>query len=494
MHINQNPKHLDTCDIVHLSILLIIALAIGIYLIGTTVLIAKDGVTFIEYAQDIVTSFKDTIRSNAQHPGYPFLIVAGHEMAKRIAQITPPMDWIYSAQIVTLMCRLLALTAVYFIGKILVGPRHSFWAVLILIFLSKVAGYGSDAISDWPHLFFLMTGFLVLLIGSKNGRWWCFGLTGIIAGMGYLIRPECAQLIVYGVLWLGLRLFWPTPSAKKNTILFAMAVLLIGFALIAAPYMHFKGGIFPKKHVGEFASETQSLHTSATYTAALTAPESIKAFGKLFNNIGETLMWFFMPFLFTGLYVRFKEQHPSTQEKFLLTAIVGLYIPLMIWLYSKYGYMSQRHTLPLVVFTVFYIPLGIEAVASWLCDRLTFITRKNLFLILLLPGILLCLVKLAKPPSYDKRSYKAAVQWLAANTDTNDVIAVPDARISFYAQRKGLTYEGEAVPEGIQCIVRVFKKRTKSDLPEKISPRDNLLFSTAADIDSPMVAIYRRTK
>jgi hypothetical protein len=166
----------------------------------------------------------------------------------------------------------------------------------------------------------------------------------------------------------------------------------------------------------------------------------------------------------------------------------------MIWLYSKYGYMSQRHTLPLVVFTIFYIPLGVETVANWLCSRLTFITSKNLFVILLITGISLCFVKLSKPPSYDKKSYKVAAEWLTANTGKNDIVAVPDVRISFYAQRKGLIYEGEAVPEGVQYVVQVFKEHTKSDLPGKILPQDNLLFSTAADIDNPVVAVYRRMK
>ena len=494
MHINPNSEQLDNRTTVHLSIPLIIALCIGVYLICTTVIISKDGVTFIEYAQNLSTSFKNTLQSNDQHPGYPFLIVAGHEIAERITEGTSLSGWIYSAQIVTLACRLLALTTIYFIGKILVGPRQSFWAVLILIFLPKPVGYGSDALSDWPHLLFLTTGFLVLLAGAKKERWWCFGLTGIIAGMGYLIRPECAQLVVYGALWLGMRLCWPMPAAKRRTALFAMAAMLIGFAVIAGPYMHFKGGIFPKKHVGEFASDAQSLHEAATYTAALATPESIKAFGKLLNNIGDTLAWFFLPFLFIGLCKRFKGQHPSTQEKLLLPSLAAVNIAVMIWLYCKHGYMSQRHTLPLIVFTIFYIPLGIEVAAKWLCDRSAIITNKNLFMILLIPGISLCLVKLVQPPSYDKRSYKVAAEWLAENTEKNDVIAVPDVRISFYAQRKGLKYEGEAVPEGVQYLVRVFKKGTKSNLPEKIPPQDNLLFSTAADIDSPMVAIYRRMK
>jgi len=115
-------------------------------------------------------------------------------------------------------------------------------------------------------------------------------------------------------------------------------------------------------------------------------------------------------------------------------------------------------------------------------------------MILLLIGICVCIPKLLRPLNDDRKSYKTAAMWLAANTNVNDVIAVPDSRISFYAERKCLKYEGEAVPEGAQYIVRVFKKRTKSDLLEKIPPQENLIFSTATDIDNPAVAVYRQMK
>ena len=62
-------------DIVHLSILLAVGLVIGIYLICTAGVIAKDGVTFIEYARNLQTAPAETMIKEAQHPGYPFLIL-----------------------------------------------------------------------------------------------------------------------------------------------------------------------------------------------------------------------------------------------------------------------------------------------------------------------------------------------------------------------------------------------------------------------------------
>ncbi|MDO8302411.1 MAG: glycosyltransferase family 39 protein [Sedimentisphaerales bacterium] len=482
-------------DSIHLLILLAVALCIGVYLISTTVLISKDGVTFIEYTKHLAVSGVDTMLGEYQHPGYPALILAFHRIGARVFGETALSGWIYSAQIAALTFRLLALAAVYYIGKTLIGARQSFWAVLILIVLPKPAGYGSDALSDWPHLFFLTTGLLVLLRGARDAKWWWFGLAGILAGIGYLIRPECAQLVVYGALWLGLCFVWPKPiAAGRKKAALALMVLVVGFAAVAGPYMKLKGGIFPKKHVGEFSSKIQSCDEVGVYTAALAAPDSMRALAKFAENIGSTLMWFFIPALVIGLYERFRGQKWYEPEKVFIAGLIVLNMAVMVWLYDKHGYMSQRHTLPLLVCTIFYIPVGLQALSAWLAGRFSAVPGKSWFVILLLIGICVCVPHLLRPLNDDRKSYKAAALWLAANTDKNEVIAVPDVRISFYADRKGLKYDGDAVPEGVQYIVRIFKKRTKSDLSEKTPRQENLLFSTVTDSDNPVVAVYRRMK
>ncbi len=63
-----------------LAILLAVALCIGVYLIGTTVLISKDSVTFIKFAQKLGTAPARTMVDEFQHPGYPWLILAAHKI------------------------------------------------------------------------------------------------------------------------------------------------------------------------------------------------------------------------------------------------------------------------------------------------------------------------------------------------------------------------------------------------------------------------------
>ncbi len=252
-------------DFLNLSILLMLASCIGIYLIVTTVMVSRDGIIFIKYAQKVEANPVKANVDEYQHPGYPLLILATHKMTGFLHKNTPILSWVYCAQSVTLIFRLLALVVLYFIAKQLFGARMSFWAVFIIILLPKPAEYGSDTLSDWPHLFFLLTGFLLLLRVATNKRWWLFGFVGLAAGAGYLVRPECAQLIVLGSLWLGLQLLLPGEhTIGKGKALSALALLLVGFLAIAGPYMYLKGAVFPKKKFPPHHQGNQSFQASIT--------------------------------------------------------------------------------------------------------------------------------------------------------------------------------------------------------------------------------------
>src|SRR4030042_1033175 len=169
-------------DIVHLSILLAAGLAIGIYLICTAVVIAKDGVTFIQYARNLQTAPTETMIEEAQHPGYPFLILTAHRIVEIVHNGSSLWTWLYSAQGAALTFRLLGIAAIYGLGRVLVGPGRSFLATLILVLLPGPAEYGMDALSDWPALFFLITGLLLSVWGAVEGKWRRFCLGGVFSG------------------------------------------------------------------------------------------------------------------------------------------------------------------------------------------------------------------------------------------------------------------------------------------------------------------------
>ncbi len=107
------------------------------------------------HIQDHIQDFpKNPIGIIKQEPpfGFPFLIFLTHKFLTSFSQDGSIYSWIYSAQSMSLLCRVLSLIPLYFIGKLLVGSRRSFWGLLILIMLPHPAEFGSDVIREWPHI------------------------------------------------------------------------------------------------------------------------------------------------------------------------------------------------------------------------------------------------------------------------------------------------------------------------------------------------------
>jgi hypothetical protein len=187
-------------DFLHLGVLAGVGLLVGICLILSLVLISNDGVFYIGQARHVISN--PSVVARRHPPGYPFLVWAAHALASLFVAGDSTLLWVRSAQGVTLLCRLLALVPLYFLGKRLVGPRDSFLALLILVVLPYPAYYGSDVLREWPYVLFLSLGFWLLYRGLQEGTRWPFAGAGLAAGLGYLIRPECAQLLLYGALGL----------------------------------------------------------------------------------------------------------------------------------------------------------------------------------------------------------------------------------------------------------------------------------------------------
>jgi len=462
-------------DFTYIIILLAIALGIGIYLIATTVLITKDGVFYIERAQQFPSNPVGIMK--AHPPGYPVLIFLAHKFVTLFSNSLSVYTWIYSAQGVTLLCKLFALIPLYFIGKLLVSSRKSFWAVLIIVILPHSAKFVCDVAREWPYILFLAGGFLFLLWGAKHGKWWAFSLVGLCAGLGYLIRHESTQIVVYGLIWLTLCMFRPKPCCVSRwKILIALALLLIGFAIPVVPYMKCTGqSINPKvKYIMKSfsfnalpdrtdAPKVNIVAPNFNYNAAeVVSPNVLEALSEIFKTIGENLMWFFMLTLVIGLYYRLRG-NAKFEEQFLITVFVLANVTMMVLqhCYCTPG-ISRRWSLSLIALTVFYVPVGLQVLGDWLSSKFYKSQGENKenpqlwFFILLVVGVAICLPKLFRPIGIDKNGYKKASKWLNENTVEDAIVAVPDKRISFYAERKGLIYD-KKVPKQAKYIVEIVK-------------------------------------
>ncbi len=249
----MDKSRLLKSDCVRLGVLAALCLALGTYLIVTTVLISKDGVFYIGQARGFAHDPLDLAQRH--QPGYPFLVWVAHEAAVTFLGRDSVSLWIHASQVMTLLCHVVALVPLYFLGKSLVGGARAFWAVLILIILPYPAHLGSDVLRDWPYVMFLSLGFWLLYQGLQWRAWWMFALVGLDAVAAYLTQPASVQLIAYGLLGIAVALrgdarycvstaegAGPVPRAGP---LMAAVLLLVGFAGPVLAYVYATDTLVP---------------------------------------------------------------------------------------------------------------------------------------------------------------------------------------------------------------------------------------------------------
>lgn len=410
-------------------------MAVGIYIISTTCLINKDGTFYIGQAQLFQTKPLEVIK--VHYFGCPFLIFLVHKVASVLGLPNGINGWIISAQSTTLMCMLATLVPLYFIGKSLVGKKEVFYALVILAFLPYPVRLATDVVRDWPHILFLSLSFAALIAAAKGEKWWLYSISGLLAGLGYPIRVECAQTVIYAFVWFTLCIISPRYRMTRKKTAFSALLLLVCFTAVVLPYLHIKQQYLPEQFRPLINESKPDESVTIVFTANL-GGGLLKFAIKVFERIGENLFYYFFAFSLIGFYQRFIKgfKEVTDIEKVFVTSFILLNVAMLIWVFYNFNFASRRHYLPLSLFFLFYCPIGLKN----FCEKISAIFKFKptfLFYTFLVAGILLCLPKLLEPKRKDKVGILEAAHWLNQNTRVEDLIAVLDPRIRFYAQRNG---------------------------------------------------------
>jgi 4-amino-4-deoxy-L-arabinose transferase-like glycosyltransferase len=456
-------------------ILLSIALVLGIYLILTTVVISRDSVTYVGRAQWLQDNLA---RELAYRPsGYELLILLSYRIFYAITGISSVQGWIWAAQGLTLLCKALAVIALYLTGCLITHRKSSFWGCVILLLLPEPAQWGSDVLREWPYLLFLISSVLSLIYGVRKSKAWPLALTGLFAGMGFLICLQSIHLVALGLLILTLLMLKPPKDYLRTKALTAAILLITGFAVPNLVYSLYSGQIinnYLKEYMSKVLPVVSDSATDETHTLpseesdttidpeseTLTGPDktdtgtsetevegkggTLPGFAyELYKDTGELLVWFYLPFWIIGLYLRLRNK-ADPLVRYIIGGLIlmGTGMILMRYFYKE-ATVTQRWVFPLVALTAFYIYTGIEQVALWAerkkapnCKQPEKWTR-----ILVAVGILICLFKCFEPLGAGKESYLEAADWISSNTQECDWFYTFDTRIPFYAKRNNLLYD-----------------------------------------------------
>lgn len=424
-------------------ILLVLSTVLGAYKAATLRCISRDSVLFFEYSRQLGSDPGKAVESYDQHPGFPFLLLAACKGSESLCGELSIAQEVAAGQAVNLVCWIGALCLLFLIFQHFTTAGNALIQTLFVMAIPAYAGNASDVLSDWPALLFAALAFLFCLKGVETLRLRFFLIAGAASGAAYLIRPEGLVFAVATGLYVLLRLAFGT--AQKRKLLIGLAILLASASIFVLPYMIYKGAIFPKKNVGTFretASCTDSRDSrrliSPLYRdpylplAAAGLPKPVEGFFRLLEAALNVLFLLTIPWMLILVCKGFLFRRLNEPD-LLLLIFTGLWLVLMIWLFTHAGYISGRHILPLVAFTFAWLREGIERLVRWFAQKPKAV-QSGIFWFCVIAFAVFA-ARLVRPDRLDKAYYPEAGTWLREHTPADARLAVFDSRIGFYADR-----------------------------------------------------------
>jgi len=225
--------------------LVLLAAALHVAGIAGSLLPAQDGLKFIRVARDFQNRpWVDVIRGSDQHPLYPALIALAEPVVARVTGLgTGPQAWRIAAQAVAALASLALLIPLYGLTRDLFDARIARIAVLIQVILPLPAAIGHDTLSDSLALFSAMLSLWLGVLSLRSNGWKAPVGCGIVAGLGFLARPEV--LIVPAAVTLT----WVVSRREAPVTRRAVArlgVLGLSFLLMVGTYALVKGEVSEK--------------------------------------------------------------------------------------------------------------------------------------------------------------------------------------------------------------------------------------------------------
>lgn len=461
------------------SLIAIILLAAALHGVGIarSILPAQDGLKFIRVARGFQTQpWSDVVRGSDQHPLYPALVALAEPVAAAVLGHGPE-TWRIAAQSVAALAALALLLPLHGFARDLFGSRIADLTTLGFVLLPLPMTVGHDTLSDSLALLGVILALRLGLVALKTERWDAAVGCGLVAGLGFLARPEVlvaplAVVVIGTIRAVLLNGKWPTSVMMPR-----LAGLSIAFLAVVGAYALVKGQV----------SEKLALRQATTL-------HPFKAKGRIAPKAGHWLpkglddpRWDFTPkeepieaprrrvvevvknlalqwseglgvilafFAFWGLardgHIRRIVQADDGVERPDATNIGRWLVAVYLTLFSlilvrhelRMGYLSGRHTLTLVV-----LALPWAAAGTFVCVRgfgLKLYWGRNTAragaILLLLAAVGIGVSLQDKPAHPSRWGHREAGRWLAGHASTGDAVLDTRGWAAFVSGLPGYDY------------------------------------------------------
>jgi 4-amino-4-deoxy-L-arabinose transferase-like glycosyltransferase len=454
-------------------LLAIVVLAAALHVLGIarTILPAQDGLKFIRVARQFQTRPAiDVIRGSDRHPLYPALIAIAEPVVATIAGHGPE-SWRIAAQGVAALASIALLFPLYSLARGLFSDRIAELAVLLFVLLPLPSEVGRDTLSDSLGL---LATLVALRLGAaalsrEQGRTTAFAGCGIVAGLGYLARPEVVIVpLAVAVTRLLMRDWTATPRRRAVVELSALSV---AFLTLLGSYALAKGEVSEKLALRygaglarppraavraarpwlppglddprwDFSPKEETLPGE---TAAPVHPTGPAAIAELITRWADGLGGFFGLFAICGALRAgsLRTQSVPPRLRLLLTLYLALYALVLVRHLITLGYLSDRHLLPLVAVSVPWAAAGVAVcagkIAAWF-DWSEGRTRRVGITLIVLSTLAVLAVHHAKPGHRSRWGHRAAGRWLQAHATPAQAVLDTRGWASFVSDRPSYDY------------------------------------------------------
>jgi hypothetical protein len=392
-------------DYLRLGALLAVSVAVHVWLATHTAVTARDGIGFARYALaiqsphasvfpwDAERTALDVIKSQEHPPGYPVAIWAAAKFVRRLTPLPLPESTLLAAQLVSAIAGVLLIVPTYLLGRMLFSRNIGFAAALLFQVLPVPARITSDALAEGLYLLGSAAALVIGVRAVRRPGVGGFLLCGLMCGAGYLVRPEGLMVAVaVGLVaaWLGFTRRWP-----RDTALGRLVALGVGVSLVAGPYMLLIGKLTNKPATkdlvpnvrGQLIKEGQTLAPAPGHGALLGVwwqiPPDAGPLGVLrpaavgiLEETGKGLHYGAAGLALLGL-VALRRRITVEPGLGVLLALVGLNVVVLLglgatgyYVRGKHtGYVSERHTLLIVMVGCLFAAAALQSLAAWVRTR-----------------------------------------------------------------------------------------------------------------------------
>jgi hypothetical protein len=447
-------------DLPWLAILVVAAVALRGWQLTHTEVASRDSIGYIRIAWRLEHQpWGPVLRSSLQHPGYPLALLAVSHPLRRLLHGDLAYLMQLSAQLTSALASVLLVVPTFYLGRELFGRRIGFWTALFLQCL-PVSGRGmADGLSEPLFLLGASAALAFASHGLRRGSPGSFALAGLCSGVAYLTRPEGLLIAALtGVVLLATQVVaaWRRPWRRT----FASAgCLALGAGVMVVPYAWTIGDITVKptaqKIVAGTGIQPPGDHRTAVHGGPLLAvwwqdgddvnPGQRSMWGllSLLEVLSKAFFFVFWQAALLGLWLlrgRFR-QVPGFWLLALLCGVVGL---LLYRVAQVMGYLSDRHTLLIVLAGSYFAMAAIDRTACWVAGQLGRIpllapTRwaspRCWWFGWFVAAMLLPLPRTLEPLHAERTGFREAGCWLAENTLPGDYVFDPYCWGHYFAGR-----------------------------------------------------------